>query len=98
MGVPLSVFRGARLPGEAWTQRDAALAQAAKQLDWSRCPGCGVPRWIGHDDTALFTPHRSKCEGCESIEILKEKQPEDLRNPQAYYFHTEHVGYVEKKR
>ena len=62
--------RGARLPGEAWTKRDWALAQAAKQLDWSRCPGCGQPRWLAHDPKAKFRPHKVKCESCEAIEVL----------------------------
>ena len=91
MGVPLSVLRGARLPGEAWTARDAALAQAAKQLDWSRCPGCGQPRWLAHDPKGKFRPKKSKCESCEAISVLKDMQPDDLKHPDSYYFHTEHV-------
>ena len=91
MGVPLSVFRGARLPGEAWSRRDAALAQAAKQLDWSRCPGCGKPQWLAHDPKSKWRPKKVKCESCEAIEVLKEMQPDDLKHPAAYHFYSEHV-------
>ena len=91
MGIPLSVLRGSRLPGDPWSRRDATLAQAAKMLDWSRCPGCGQPRWLGHDKTSKFRPKKSKCESCEAIEVLKAIQPEDLKHAGAYYFHTEHV-------
>lgn len=91
MGIPLSVARGVRLPGEAWSPRDWALAQAAKMLDRSRCPGCGQPRWLSHEKTSKWRPHKVKCESCNAIEDLKDMQPEDLKHPQAYHFHSEHV-------
>lgn len=94
MGIPLSVARGARLPGEAWTPRDWALAQAAKQLDRSRCPGCGQPRWLAHEPTSKWRPHVVKCQSCNAIEDLKdapEVQQRTEKHPQAYHFHTEHV-------
>lgn len=97
MGLPLSVARGVRLPGEAWTPRDWALAQAAKALDWSRCPGCGQPRWLAHDPKSSWMPRMTKCESCNAIEDLKETPQAKARleaersHPQAWHFHTEHV-------
>ena len=91
MGVPLSVARGVRLPGDAWSPRDWALARAAKMLDWSRCPGCGQPRWLAHDKKSKWRPKMTKCESCNAIEDLKDMQPEDMSHAQAYHFHTEHV-------
>lgn len=97
MGLPLSVARGVRLPGEAWTPRDWALAQAAKLLDWSRCPGCGQPRWLAHNPESSWRPKMTKCESCNAIEDLKETgdaqkrlDPETGR-PSVWHFHTEHV-------
>ena len=92
MGLPLSVARGIRLPGEAWSPRDWALAQAYRMLDRSRCPGCGEPRWLSNDPRARYTPHKVKCEGCESIAILQATVPEDYKHPQALHFHTEYLG------
>ena len=89
--MPLSVLRGARLPGDPWTQRDSALARAAEALERSRCPGCGQPAWLAHDKSSKWRPHKTKCESCEAIEVLKDMQPEDLKHPQAYHFHSEHV-------
>jgi hypothetical protein len=91
MHMPLSVARGLSLPGDAWSPRDWALAQAAKMLDWSRCPGCGQPRWLAHDPKSKWRPQRVKCESCNAIETLKDMQPEDLHHAQAYHFHSEYV-------
>lgn len=92
MGIPLSVLRGSRLPGEAWTKRDAALAQAAKTLDWSRCSGCGQPRWLAHNQNSYFTPKRVKCESCEAIEVLKAERPlPETAKANAYHYHTEYL-------
>jgi len=89
--VPLSVLRGARLPGDAWTRRDAALAQAAKILDRSRCAGCGQPTWLSHEPKSKWRPKQVRCQSCNAIEDLKALQPDDVKNPQALHFHTEHV-------
>ena len=70
MGLPLAVARGVRLSG--WSPRDWALAQASKLLDWSRCPGCGQPRWLAHDKSSSWRPQMVKCESCNAIEDLKE--------------------------
>ena len=105
MGIPLSVLRGARLPGEAWSPRDSALAQAAEMLDRSRCAGCGQPTWLSHDPKSLWAPDWSKCEACDSIEELKSAaksrvpklhallEGENAR-PQTVHFSTEHRGFV----
>ena len=97
MGLPLSVARGVRRPGDAWTPRDWALAQAAKLLDWSRCPGCGQPRWLAHDKDSSWRPKMVKCESCAAIEDLREtplakqRLEGDHAKPSAWHFHTEHV-------
>ena len=104
MNLPLAVARGARLPGDPWSPRDWALAQACKRLDWSRCPGCGQPRWLSHDETSLYKPSMVKCEGCESIAIKKASKDVTAlferpdRYAEAYHFTTEHVGHQTKKR
>lgn len=97
MGIPLGVARGARLPGEAWTRRDWALAQAVEMLDRSRCSGCGQPTWLSHEKSSMWRPKYVKCQSCNAIEDLK-KHPEvkqkmegERANPQAYHFYTEHV-------
>lgn len=73
------------------------MAQAAKLLDWSRCPGCGQPRWLAHDKDSSWRPQMTKCESCNAIEDLKET-PDAVRrlegersHPQAWHFHTEYV-------
>ena len=91
MNLPLSVLRGVRLPGDPWTRRDAALAQAAKMLNRSRCAGCGQPTWLSHDKSSMWRPKMVKCQSCNAIEDLKALQPEDVKNPQALHFYTEHV-------
>ena len=92
--VPLSVLRGARLPGDPWTPRDSALARAAEALERSRCPGCGQPAWLAHDKSSKWRPQITKCQSCNSIEDLKDlpeiKQRVE-KHPQAYHFHSEHV-------
>jgi len=91
MNLPLSVLHGARLPGEAWSRRDSALAQAAKILDRSRCPGCGQPAWLAHEPKSKWRPKKIRCQSCNAIEDLKATLPEDVDNPQALQFFTEHV-------
>ena len=91
MGIPLSVLRGSRLPGEAWSPRDSALAQAAKILDRSRCGGCGQPTWMAHEPKSNWRPKKVRCQSCNAIEDLKATLPEDVKNPQALQFYTEHV-------
>jgi hypothetical protein len=91
MGIPLGVARGARLPGEAWTPRDWALQQAVEMLDRSKCPGCGQPAWMAHDAASKWRPKKVRCESCNAIEDLKATLPEDVKNPQALHFYTEHV-------
>ena len=91
MGLPLSVARGVRLPGEAWSPRDWALAQAAKMLDRSRCGGCGQPTWLSHDKDSMWRPKKVRCQSCHAIEDLKALQPDDVKHPSALHFHTEHV-------
>lgn len=93
LGVPLSVARGARLPGEAWTRRDWALAQAVEMLDRSRCPGCGHPTWLSHDpDLAKRwkAPAPSRCHSCTAVaKRQKQYEGEDVKQPQALAFHAE---------
>jgi hypothetical protein len=91
MNVPLSVLRGARLPTDPWTRRDAALAQAAKTLDRSRCSGCGQPTWLSHDKASKWRPKQIRCQSCNAIEDLKATLPEEVKNAQALHFYTEHV-------
>lgn len=91
MGLSLSVARGLSLPGDAWSPRDWALAQAAKMLDWSRCPGCGQPRWLAHEKSSKWRPHMVKCQSCNAMEDLKDTLPEELHHAQAYHFSTELV-------
>lgn len=91
MGIPLSVARGARLPGEAWSARDWALAQAVEMLDRSRCSGCGQPTWLSHDKASKWRPKQVRCQSCNAIEDLKATLPEEVKNAQALHFYTEHV-------
>ena len=91
MNVPLSVLRGARLPTDPWTRRDAALAQAAKTLDRSRCSGCDQPTWLSHDKASKWRPKQIRCQSCNAIEDLKATLPEEVKNAQALHFYTEHV-------
>ena len=85
------------MPADPWSPRDWALQQAVDMLDASLCPGCGKPTWISHDKTSQWTPHKVKCESCESISILQAKQNPDEPHPSALHFYTEHVGYVAPK-
>ena len=94
MGLPLSVARGAREPGSAWTPRDWALAQAAKKLDRARCPGCGTPLWLAFDPALEFRwraglPHR--CHPCTAIEVRTEEYYRDAPQPSALRFGVELV-------
>lgn len=93
LGVPLSVARGARLPGEAWTRRDWALAQAVEMLDRSRCPGCGHPTWLSHDpglSKKWKAPAPSRCHACTAVaKRQKQYEGDDVRQPQALAFHAE---------
>lgn len=79
MGVPLSVARGVRLPGEAWSQRDWALAQAAAILDKSRCPGCGQPLWLAYDpalERSWVADYPTRCHPCTAIAARAEDYSE----------------------
>ena len=62
-GVPWSVLRGDRAPGEAWTRRDADLAVAYTIYRQSLCSGCGVPQHVGWDyDRSHDERHRPRWE------------------------------------
>lgn len=85
--------RGARLPSEAWTQRDWALQQAVDYLDAQTCSGCGHPRWQSMDpalERKWVAPLPSRCFAC-TAKSKREKQYEgdDVRHAQALYFHAE---------
>lgn len=68
MGVPLSVARGAAVPGSPWSRRDWALAQAFEMLDRARCNDCGHPRWISHNVAykRLWNAHAERCFSCDA--------------------------------
>ena len=88
MGVPLSVARGVRLPGEAWSARDWALMQAVEMLDRNRCPGCGHPSWLVFDrahkgDWSAPPPRR--CFACDALAHRRGKYRESP-NPESLHF------------
>lgn len=59
-------------------------------LDWSRCPGCGEPRWRAHNPKSKYRPKRVKCEACESLAIAEEVKPtEGEKYPRAFHYITE---------
>lgn len=93
LGIPLSVARGARLPGEAWTTRDWALAQAVEMLDRSRCHGCGHPTWLSHDpklEKKWRSPTPDRCHACTAVaKRQKQYEGDDVAHPQALFFHAE---------
>lgn len=92
--MPLSVARGARLPGEAWSRRDWLLAQAVEFLDRTRCPGCGQPTWLSHDKTfkRLWGAKAERCFSCDA-QAVRQEQMKDMHNPSAVHFTTEFYGY-----
>ena len=96
MRVPLSVARGARLPGEAWTRRDWLLAQAVEMLDATRCRGCGQPTWLSHDK-AFKRMWKATSERCFSCDVMASKQKtlsgDNVHNPQAIHHRTVLLGY-----
>lgn len=88
MGIPLGVARGARLPSEAWTPRDWALAQAVHELDRLKCDGCGQPMWLAFDPAlerkwAADLPQR--CHPCTAIS-KRQDQYKDADHPSALRF------------
>lgn len=89
--MPLSVLRGARLPSDPWTARDRALAQAAEQLDRSKCPGCGTPLWLAYDP-ALERKWKAalpiRCHPCTAI-AHKQRQYDESDAPEALRFPVE---------
>ncbi len=91
MRIPLSVARGARLPGEAWTRRDWLLAQAVEMLDATRCRGCGQPTWLSHDRD-LKRRWKVSAERCFSCDAQASRQKElsgdNVHNPSAIHFRT----------
>lgn len=95
LGVPLSVARGARLPGSAWTRRDWALAQAVEMLDRIKCPKCRQPTWLAHDkDTRnRWKVSATRCYACDAV-ASKEKgfNPDNTHNIEALYFGAEYLG------
>lgn len=96
MRLPLSVARGARLPGEAWTQRDWLLAQAVDMLDATRCRGCGQPTWLSHDKE--FRRHwKATAERCFSCDAVAARQKafsgDNVSNAQAIHYRSELLGY-----
>ena len=93
MGVPLSVARGARLPGEAWSRRDWALAQAVELLDRTRCPGCGQQTWLAWDrayEKRWKSPLPDRCHACTAVARRQAKyEGDDVQHRQALHFHAE---------
>ena len=93
LGVPLSVARGSRLPGEAWSSRDWALAQAADMLDRARCPGCGHPTWLSHDpalERKWTSPAPDRCHACTAVaKRQKQYEGDDVKHRQALTFRAE---------
>jgi len=91
MSLPLSVARGVRLPGEAWSPRDWALAQAVTDLDRLRCPGCNTPLWLAYDPAlenrwVSGLPYR--CHPCTAIEHRQKDYAETV-TPRALRFGVE---------
>ena len=93
--MSLSVARGSRLPGEAWSRRDWALAQAAKVLDRSRCPGCGTPLWLAYDKglkNKWEAPLPKRCHPCTA----KGKRMKDYDDPAVIQPHALHFRVEQK--
>lgn len=95
MRVPLSVLRGARLPSDPWTPRDAALAQAAEMLDRSRCPGCGTPLWLAYDpklEKKWESPLPNRCHPCTAkSQRMKQYEGDDVTHRDALHFDVHQV-------
>lgn len=76
-GVPLSVVRGQRPPGEKWTYTDQVTALALTTYEASLCPGCGQP--LVHstgDHPRNYEVKTISCVGCNELETwTKELQP-----------------------
>ena len=93
LGLPLSVARGTRVPGDAWSPRDWALAQAAKRLDRMMCKVCGTPLWLAYDPDLEMRwraglPYR--CHPCTAVERRSEEYRESPQ-PGALRFGVELV-------
>lgn len=93
LGVPLSVARGARLPGDAWSPRDWALAQAVEMLDRSRCPGCGQPTWLSHDKATRkqWKGVTRRCFACDAS-LARRDELKDAHRPESIHTYAEWVG------
>ena len=91
----MSVARGARLPGEAWTPRDWALARAVEMLDRTRCPGCGEPTWLSHDPKfkRMWGAKAERCFSCDAQAAKQNSMGENVHNRQAIHYRSEFRGY-----
>ncbi len=80
--------RGARLPGEAWSKRDWALAQAAEQLDRSKCPSCHTPLWLAYDPKLERQWRASlpvRCHPCTAV-ARRQREYDEADAPEALRF------------
>lgn len=70
--MPLSVFRGQRRPGDAWTHHDRTLALALSAFEADLCSGCGHPMDESMDpdnERAYFAPAPHRCHACTAIAV-----------------------------
>lgn len=87
--------RGARLPGEAWSPRDWALAQAVELLDRTRCRDCGQPAWLSHDKSLArkWQVVADRCYSCDAISRRAAKVDQDPVNaPEAIKYSSRLVS------
>ena len=68
-GVPLSVLRLERTPGERWTDTDAKLAQALLTYEAALCPNCGQDRHESMDieSDGEWVVEEMRCHSCTAI-------------------------------
>ncbi|MEN3123277.1 hypothetical protein [Janibacter sp. LM] len=64
--MPLSVLRGQRRPGRAWTHLDRLAALALQAYEDGLCGSCGTPRVYGMDPDAHrhYTAPAETCHAC----------------------------------
>lgn len=59
----------------AWEPRDRELALAYRQVDATRCHGCGTHRDEWDEDHFAYVAHAWVCPGCENLQNERHNDP-----------------------
>lgn len=90
--MPLSVFRGQRRPGQAWTHHDRSLALALNYYETDLCNGCGQPMDEAMDpdnERAYHAPSPHRCHACTAIATKTEEYKDVPHASEALRFTVE---------